>query len=191
METLFIKNLIVCVDYQATQWHPITMNETQMTLGRDWDGRDVSGWLASEKYDGCRAYWDGSTLWTRDGNVICAPKWFTDGLPATHIDGEIWAGRGKFEEAKAAVQQGTFTDSIRFMAFDAPQASGDWACRMATIPATMTMEPVQYFAVTNVEQMREMFATVKQGGGEGLMLRDTRCTMYEYGRTNKLLKVKK
>jgi DNA ligase-1 len=169
----------------------LTMNETQMTLGRDWDGRNVTGWLASEKYDGCRAYWDGSTLWTREGNVICAPKWFTDGLPKTHLDGEIWAGRGKFEVAKAAVQQGIFDASVTFKVFDAPLAAGDWASRMATVAPTATMAPVTHTAVTSVDAMRQMFADVKALGGEGLMLRDPRCATYEYGRTNKLMKVKK
>jgi DNA ligase-1 len=167
------------------------MNETQMTLGRDWDGRNVTGWLASEKYDGCRAYWDGSQLWTRDGNAIPVPAWFTAGLPATHLDGEIWAGRGQFKASVAAVQHGRFTPSIRFMVFDAPKAAGSWVERMATVCATAHMEPVKHATLANVADMRAMFAGVKRDGGEGLMLRDPRCEVYEYGRTNKLMKVKK
>ena len=65
------------------------MNESQMTLGTDYTP-DVNpvGWLVSEKLNGCRAYWDGSQFWTRGGNVIAAPDWFIDGLPAVHLDGE-------------------------------------------------------------------------------------------------------
>ena len=36
------------------------MNERQMTLGQDYAGEDLSGWFLSEKFDGCRAYWDGA-----------------------------------------------------------------------------------------------------------------------------------
>jgi DNA ligase-1 len=167
------------------------MNEQQMTLGRDWDGRNIAGWLVSEKLDGCRAYWDGAAMWTREGNLICPPAWFVSGLPPCHLDGEIWAGRGKFAESVAAVQQGRFTTSIRFMIFDAPSAVGTWAERMATVPATKFAEPVKFSTVGSVAEMRERFATIKAQGGEGLMLRDPRCHAYEYGRTNKLLKVKK
>lgn len=70
------------------------MNEKQFTLATDYHPAiDPAGWLASEKMDGCRAYWDGRQFWTRGGNVIMAPAWFTRGLPASHLDGEIWAVR--------------------------------------------------------------------------------------------------
>lgn len=36
-------------------------------------------------------------LWTRYGNPIIAPDWWLDQLPPIPIDGELWAGRGKFQ----------------------------------------------------------------------------------------------
>lgn len=36
-------------------------------------------------------------LWSRYGNPIMAPDWFLDSLPSTPLDGELWAGRGKFQ----------------------------------------------------------------------------------------------
>lgn len=36
-------------------------------------------------------------LWSRYGNPIMAPDWFLDSLPETPLDGELWAGRGKFQ----------------------------------------------------------------------------------------------
>jgi DNA ligase 1 len=38
---------------------------------------DPTGWLVSEKLDGVRAYWDGSSLWFRSGLPVAAPGWFT------------------------------------------------------------------------------------------------------------------
>ena len=38
---------------------------------------NVDGWLASEKLDGMRAFWDGSELLSRNGKRIAAPDWFT------------------------------------------------------------------------------------------------------------------
>ena len=36
-------------------------------------------------------------LWSRYGNPIIAPDWFLNTLPACFLDGELWAGRGKFQ----------------------------------------------------------------------------------------------
>ena len=44
-----------------------------MTLAVDMrGGRSVAGWLASEKLNGCRAYWDGRQFWTRGGHPVGA-----------------------------------------------------------------------------------------------------------------------
>ena len=36
-------------------------------------------------------------LWSRYGNPIMAPDWWLNQLPACPLDGELWAGRGKFQ----------------------------------------------------------------------------------------------
>jgi DNA ligase-1 len=36
-------------------------------------------------------------LWSRYGNPIMAPDWWLNRLPACPLDGELWAGRGKFQ----------------------------------------------------------------------------------------------
>lgn len=36
-------------------------------------------------------------LWSRYGNPIMAPDWFLNTLPCMPLDGELWAGRGKFQ----------------------------------------------------------------------------------------------
>ena len=42
-------------------------------------------------------------LWSRYGNPIIAPDWFLDELPPTFLDGELWAGRGKFQLCRSIV----------------------------------------------------------------------------------------
>lgn len=45
----------------------------------------------SEKFDGIRALWNGESLVSRQGNVIKAPHWFTEGFPkGIVLDGELW-----------------------------------------------------------------------------------------------------
>ena len=36
-------------------------------------------------------------LWSRYGNPIMAPDWWLNQLPSCPLDGELWAGRGKFQ----------------------------------------------------------------------------------------------
>ena len=42
----------------------------------DPDRDDPKGWWMSEKLDGVRCYWNGKTMYTRNGNPFYAPKWW-------------------------------------------------------------------------------------------------------------------
>lgn len=160
-----------------------------MTLGRDYEGQPVVGWDASEKLDGCRAYWDGAALWTRGGNEIHAPDWFRRDLPAhVHLEGEVYAGRGMFTEARLAVQHGRFTRRCRFVAFDAPEVDGPWIKRIGE--AARHVEAVSPWRVESKRQLACKLDDVLSGGGEGLMLRNPGVVEYERGRTASLLKLK-
>ncbi len=68
-------------------------------------GINVSQYWISEKLDGVRARWDGSQLVSRGGKVFAAPAWFTKGFPAVLLDGELWIGRGQYEEVSSIVRR--------------------------------------------------------------------------------------
>ncbi|MDC2889384.1 hypothetical protein [Psychrosphaera algicola] len=68
------------------------------------------GYWLSEKYDGIRAYWNGTTLLTRRGNQIHCPQWFIENLPKTALDGELWISRGQFEQVSSTVRKNTLTN---------------------------------------------------------------------------------
>ena len=70
-------------------------------------GIDLGAYWVSEKFDGVRAYWDGEQLLSRGRHPIHAPAWFTQGWPAEPADGELWAGRGGFQQAVSTVRQQT------------------------------------------------------------------------------------
>ena len=107
------------------------MNETDMQHGIDWSGQDISGYIATEKYDGCRAYWDGENLWSRGGLKINLPDDWRAALPAgVHLDGEIYHGVGGVHRCGAAIRYGRFKPSMRFMVFDCPKAYGDYPARL-------------------------------------------------------------
>lgn len=68
---------------------------------------DVAHYWVSEKLDGVRASWDGKALQFRSGNPVPAPQWFVDALPRQPLDGELWLGRGSFDQLSAIVRRQT------------------------------------------------------------------------------------
>ena len=80
---------------------------SEVMLADKYDERrlDPTGWLLSEKLDGVRAYWDGADFYSRNGNAFPAPAWFKQGLPATPLDGELWAGRRQFRRSRQCPRQ--------------------------------------------------------------------------------------
>ena len=166
------------------------MNERDMALGRDWAGEDLTGWFLSEKLNGCRAAWDGYQLWTRGGNLIPAPAAFIASLPASQrLDGEIYTGPGQLEASRLAVQFGHWTPSIRFVAFDAPNAPGNCFERLQ-VAAAAHADAVKCVVCQANQHAVELMAKIQLSGGEGIVARQP-SVGYEPGRTSNFLKVKK
>jgi len=96
------------------------------------------GVYLSEKLDGMRAFWDGGVsrgnplcpysndkitptgLWSRYGKVIKAPDWWLDKLPRIPLDGELWMGRGTFQQVVSVVKGGGDWTPVQFKVFDSP-----------------------------------------------------------------------
>ena len=160
---------------------------------------DPAGYLVSEKYDGVRAFWDGSVLRFRSGAAIAAPAWFTARLPATQLDGELWRGRGRFEALVAAVRRQRPIDaewrSLHYMVFELPGAGGEFAARAARIEdlvRTLAFAPLVAVAqapLADRAALRQRLDEVVCGGGEGLMLHRADAP-YLSGRSPALLKLK-
>jgi DNA ligase-1 len=159
----------------------------------------VQDYWMSEKLDGIRAIWTGKQLITRKGTVIHAPAWFTEYLPDTTLEGELWAGRGKFSLVQATVMdkqpQEVSWRQIRFMLFDLPAADGGFQARyhdLQQVQAKVGQPHVQIVKqqpVADQEQLFEYFDKVVNSGGEGVMLRHTNAD-YQVGRSAQLLKLK-
>ena len=155
-------------------------------------------WL-SEKYDGLRAFWDGRRLRTRGGETIAAPDWFTAQWPAEPMDGELWAGRGRFEEAMSTVRQLTPDDAawrrIRFMVFDLPAHPGVFSERIEAygqLVRRINQAWVQAVPQERVDSHADLMARLDRmvrEGGEGLMLHRGDAP-YRAVRNDDLLKVK-
>ena len=162
-------------------------------------GTDVSEYWVSEKLDGVRGRWDGRRLHTRAGLPIDPPAWFTARWPAVAMDGELWIGRGRFDEVSGLVR-GLRADNrawrrVRFMVFDLPDDPGPFEARAAHLRSLLQrvglawLQPVPQFRVASAEALDARLKVVDAAGGEGLMLqhRDAR---YLAGRSAQLLKLK-
>lgn len=172
-----------------------------LALANDYDDADVdlARYWVSEKYDGVRAYWNGAQLLTRAGNVIHAPAWFIQGWPATPLDGELWAGRGRFETVTATVRDyepdHQAWQNIRFMVFDLPAHAGPFDARLAQLQPLISAAAIDWLRaaphtrVIDATQLQRRLNEIVAAGGEGLMLhRDD--SLYRAERSDDLLKVK-
>lgn len=160
---------------------------------------DLRDWWVSEKYDGVRGYWDGRTLRTRGGEPIAAPPWFTAGWPATPMDGELWAGRGRFEQAQSTVARLQPGDApwraLRYMVFDLPTHPGSFDERLSALNGVVAsvdqpwVQAVPQRKLAGNAELQTLLRQVVRGGGEGLMLHRG-ASLYRAGRGDDLLKLK-
>lgn len=167
-----------------------------MLAGSFKTGIHLPDYWVSEKLDGVRGHWTGHQLLTRGGQAIAAPAWFTAGWPAFAMDGELWAGRGRFSDAVSTVRRETPDDDawqdIRFMAFDLPAHAGRFDERvvaMASLPTTPWLQVVPQRRITSEKTLMALLRQTERQGGEGLMLHRG-AAHYQAGRSNDILKLK-
>lgn len=162
-------------------------------------GIDVTKYFISEKLDGVRAYWDGKDLYTRSGQKISAPVWFLAGLPASHLDGELWLGRGRFDEVSGLVRRKAAKDAdwadVRYMVYDLPDMIAPFNERLWVLRTLVAeqrkpwLKAVDQKKLNSDQALNDRLEQVVAGGGEGLMLRHSRA-YYQAKRSNDLLKLK-
>lgn len=162
-------------------------------------GIDLSAYLVSEKLDGVRALWDGAQLITRQGHVIRAPVWFTQGFPKHKLDGELWIGRGQFDRVSSIVRQQIPNDNawqaVAYYVFELPHAEGGFAQRAQQIASLVKqanlpqLKAIAQTRVSDATALKHRLDAVVAQRGEGLMLHRADA-LYVTGRNSALLKYK-
>ncbi len=176
------------------------VEEPPLLLAHSWDDEDPTGWWMSEKLDGVRAYWDGEKFISRLGNVYHAPAWFKAAMPqGVKLDGELFAGRKKFDLTVGAVKKLVADDKewrgIMYQVFDVLEYNEPFEKRMDYLVELDSMGNDGYWNIleqikcVSKQEMLLKLKEVENVGGEGLMLRAPG-SMYEAGRSKTLLKVK-
>lgn len=167
-----------------------------LMLAKEFHGQNIVGWAMSEKLDGVRGLWDGRQLISRGGHAFAPPPGFTKDFPPFALDGELFGGRGTFEQTAAALQTGgSDWQGIKLHVFDVPEASGslyerlqearDWLARHPACNFTV----IEQRPVQSMEQARRFLKEVEALGGEGLVFRNPELP-YSAGRSDGFLKWK-
>lgn len=140
-------------------------------------GIALENYWISEKFDGVRGYWDGAQLWTRGGQRVTPPAWFTAGWPSEALDGELWAGHGAFAAAVSTVRQQNAGDAawrqMRYQVFDLPAHGGPFDARLAALNQLSLpswVQPVAQNRVADQATLRTLLHQTVKNGGEGLVL---------------------
>ena len=162
--------------------------------------QNVSGWLASEKLDGVRAYWDGEILLSRQGKKLNAPLSFTKNFPKFALDGELYAKGLKFEEIQATVMDKLPDEKawnrLKFHVFDVPEASGGLLDRLEVLAKFLKNGPNENLIIIKQIKMHDNAQFLKftkdiiAKGGEGAVVREPNAP-YERKRSKNALKFKK
>lgn len=172
-----------------------------LLLARDWPaGRSPAGFLVAEKFDGVRAFWDGRQLRTRSGQVLAAPAWFLARLPAEQpLDGELWLGRGRFDETSALLRRLQAQDAdwreLRYLLFELPGAPGTFTERLEGLRALVQrsawdqLQLVEQQRIEDAPALQARLDEVIRARGEGLMLHRADAA-YVTGRAEVLFKLK-
>lgn len=172
----------------------------QLALAENYRSTEnLEDYWVSEKLDGVRAYWDGSQLISRQGNVYQAPTWFITGFPAQPLDGELWIGRGNFEQLVSTVQKSSPIDDewrrVKYMVFDLPASTHIFTNRLTELHQLLDnldnspIQLIEQYHVRDHAELQEKLNEVIKSGGEGLMLHRGDA-VYRAGRSDDILKVK-
>ncbi|STO57391.1 DNA ligase [Grimontia hollisae] len=180
----------------------VTNHHYKPQLAVSFDDAEINDWTHyyySEKLDGIRAYWDGQSLFTRQGKQIFAPTWFVDAFPDIPLEGELWIGRNQFEATMAVVMDSKPDDEawkqVRFMVFDMPASIDRFEKRYSDFKSLILnidiphLGYVEHYPVEGEVALKEILNAVDSVGGEGLMLRKL-SGVYTAGRSDNVLKMK-
>ena len=158
----------------------------------------LNGWVYSEKYDGCRAYYDyeNKSLYSRAGNNFNMPKEFMKNFPKYDLDGELYSMNGDFSRLSGILNTKHKTmdmlEGITYKVFDIPNAEGTFEERMpdggrGILFKSSIISPVTYNYISPDTDLESILEETELRAGEGLILRNPKAE-YERKRSKNLLK---
>lgn len=171
-----------------------------LMLAKTYKGQvNISHYWVSEKLDGVRAYWDGKNLISKQGNLYFAPAWFTKDFPDQALDGELWQGRGHFQQLLSTVTKKNPIErewrKINYSVFDLPKENQPFTKRLKKLnklvnhSKNLYLTVIRQYRLPNEQALQVELKRIVSIGGEGLMLHHED-SLYSAGRSTNILKVK-
>ena len=155
---------------------------------------DPTGWWMSEKYDGVRAYWTGKVFISSQGNEYLAPKWFTQDLPDTYLDGELWLRRKGLQDTIRAIRYPAKWTPLKYKVFDLPTSKEPFEERMARlsdiVPVGGVASTIWHARCTGIVHMKRTMNDLVAEGAEGIMIQKPGSLYEPAKRSYGILKVK-
>ena len=189
--------LLLCLNFTVHSGQQVLPIQHSVIANKD---IEVSQYWISEKLDGVRGYWDGSQLWTRQGNKINAPKWFTQGWSNIPFDGELWSDRDKFQQIVSCVKRKKIKPNcwhdLRLMIFDLPTSKEKFSNRITAMNKLIAdidsphLAVIKQFRISSNNALYQKLEQIVLAKGEGLMLHH-QDAFYQAGRNKRLMKLKK
>ncbi|MGB7403411.1 MAG: DNA ligase [Arcobacter sp.] len=161
--------------------------------------QEINNWLMSEKLDGIRAYWDGKSLYTKNGNKIFTPSSFTNNFPPFELDGELWSKRDDFENIQSIVLDkapSSKWSEITYNIFEAPNSKGNFYMRLEKIKDWFDKNPnikvniIKQIKCKNKKELDDFLEKIVLLKGEGVIIKNPNLK-YINKRSKNSLKVKK
>jgi len=149
--------------------------------------------------DGIRAYWTSSELLSRQGRSIPTPQWFIRDLPKIQLDGELWMGRGTFEQLLTVINGQDIISShwknIGYYLFDLPSSNAPYEQRLNQLEQLKKSLPHHIQIIESIEcsgrkHLDGHLDSILEQGGEGIMAREPGSRYNGGMSTSTLLKVK-
>ena len=168
---------------------------TNVMLAHKWHNKiDPTGWLMSEKLDGVRAVYKNGLFLSRNNKPFNAPTFLQQKFDVI-LDGELWLGRGRFNECSGIVRNKLSPNwsGITYKIIDYVDESGTFSEHykyLNNIDYSSNISLIEQTICLGLDHLLEFERTIIEQGGEGVMLRNPN-TGYQFRRSNDLLKVKR
>jgi DNA ligase-1 len=166
-----------------------------------------TGWLMSEKFDGIRLFWNGTSFYTRQGKKLNVPESITSKMPTFALDGELWTQYGLYQEPVVLCNtsdENKWKKAV-FLVFDAPDISHkpyevffsmllnltvkERVEFLQNLPESSFVKVVSIVKCEGKEHLAKYFKEIVAKGGEGVMLREPG-SLYRGGRSTSSRKYK-
>jgi DNA ligase-1 len=159
----------------------------------------VRNWFGSEKLNGVFIRWDGQHLRTKNGRILKnVPERIRSRLPPFPVDGELYAGIGRFHDSRLALY-GEWSNIVDLWVFDTPDLELTFAERYTKLVRAQqeqlkkqgkSFKMVPFYRFKDEFAVKKFMEDIWQKGAEGIVFKNPKAKYQAGKRTRDVLKWK-